>query len=111
MIFRTGAPLMELCSAGKQLGVLVEVAAAKNPCPRSSFVAAVVHNDQAYIQALVRVLLNGFDNRMKEHETSIWGPQIAGRMELVKVRGSSWVLIAGMANHHGKKTAMVISIS
>jgi hypothetical protein len=111
MIFRTGAPLMELYSAGTQLGELVGVAAAKNPCPHSSFVAAVVHNDQACIRVLVMVLLNDFGNRMKEHETSIWGPRIAGRMEVVKARGSSWVSIAGRAIRHGKKKAMVILIS
>jgi hypothetical protein len=111
MIFRTEAPEMELYSAGKRLDELVEAAAARNPCHRPSIVAAVVHNDQACIQALVRVLLNGSDNRMKEHETSIWGPRIADRMDLVKVRGSSWVLIVGRANRHGKKTAMVIWIS
>jgi hypothetical protein len=32
-------------------------------------------------------------------------------MEMVKVRGLSWVSIAGMANHHGTKKAMVISAS
>lgn len=102
---------MELYSADKQFGELAEVAVARNPCPRSSFVAAVVHNDQACIQALERVLLNGFDNRMKEHETSIWGPQIAGRTEVVKVRGWSWVLVVGTANRRGKKKAMVILTS
>jgi hypothetical protein len=62
---------MELYSAGKQLGELVEVVAARNPCPRSLFVAAVVHSDQACIRALVMVLLNDSGNRTKEHETSI----------------------------------------
>jgi hypothetical protein len=108
MIFRTGAPWTVLYLAGMQLGELVEVAAAKNPCPHSSFVVAVVHNGQACIQGPVKVLLSDSGNRKKVHETSIWGPRIADRLDVVKVRGSSWVLIGGMANHHGKKKAMVI---
>lgn len=63
------------------------------------------------MQVLVMVLLSDFDIRTKEHETQIWGPQIAGHTGVAKVRDSCLVIVVGMANRRDRKMAMVILTS
>lgn len=84
--------------------------AGKNPYHRSSYLVLEVHNDQACIQVRVRELLSDLDIRMKEHETQIWGPQMAGHIEVAKVLDSCLVIIVGTANRRDKKKAMVTLI-
>jgi hypothetical protein len=85
--------------------------AAKNPSLRSSYSAAVVHNEQARSQAGEMALSSDPGIHMKAGETRIWDLRIAGHTEEVKAHDSSAVSIVGRANHRDKKKAVVILIS